>query len=69
MRVYFIESDILIRWHHFDEQKQLIWWTAISVLVVYDHIFGLHQTINLHLLSINRILDKYVYYDLGKTGP
>ena len=36
MRVYFIESVILIRRDRFDEQKQLIRWTAISVLVVYD---------------------------------
>ena len=36
MRVYFIESDISIRWHRFDEQKQLIRWTVISVLMVYD---------------------------------
>ena len=37
MHVYFIESVILIRWDRFDEQKQLIRWTVISVLVVYDH--------------------------------
>ena len=39
MRVYFIKSVISIQWHRFDEHKQLIWWTVISVLVVYDHTF------------------------------
>ena len=39
MGVYFIESVISIRWNRFDEQKQLIRWTVISVLTVYDLIY------------------------------
>ena len=41
MRVYFIESVISIWRDRFDEQKQLIWWTVISVLMVYDQLIQL----------------------------
>ena len=49
MRGYFIESVILIQWDRVDEQEQLIRWTVISVLVVYDQKNSLMTSIIFHI--------------------